>query len=391
MNRVYFVVVFLIAAVSRSVAHEQSALEMMKPTLKIVAPLQDALLAGDQTLKAEAGPVGTSVTSVEFFVDNIPACRAVRSPYECTYQFGERIAAHTIRAVANLADGKWVATTVRTARGIEDTVDVVAVSVPVVVKDYRGHFVKGLKQESFRVFENGVPQVITYVDVENVPLDVVVAVDISGSMARSMPKLKTTVKRFLDALSGTGQANSHVNVTVLAFNNRTYVISKSDDSQAKRTAEIDSLQASGGTSLYDAMLSAIDLLGKDISRKAIIVFTDGDDRSSLSSLEPVEKRIRDSDATVYMITQGAGAQMEAVRKVVNHISEISGGRAFSTEKIEELEKALGYITDDLTHQYLIGYSPTNTAHDGTERKITVRTTSNSHEIRARDGYRAPAK
>ena len=327
MNRVYFVVVFLIVAISRSVAHEQSAPETMKSTLKIVASLPEALLAGDQTLKAEVGPAGASVTSVEFFVDNIPACQAVRSPYECTHQFGERIAAHTIRAVANLSDGKWVATAVRTARGIEDTVDVVAVSVPVVVKDYRGHFVKGLKQESFRVFENGVPQVITYVDVENIPLDVVVAVDISGSMARSMPKLKTTVKRFLEALSAAGRANSHVNVTVLAFNNLTYVISKSDDSQTKRTTEIDSLQASGGTSLYDAMLTAIDLLGKDISRKAIIVFTDGDDRSSLSSLEPVEKRIRDSDATVYMITQGAGAPMEAVRKVVNHISEISGGRA----------------------------------------------------------------
>jgi Ca-activated chloride channel family protein len=236
-----------------------------------------------------------------------------------------------------------------------------------------------------------VPQVITYADVENVPIDVVVAVDISGSMIPSMPKLKMTVKKFLEALATIGRAKTHVNVTVLAFNDRTFVIAKPDDTLVNRTAAIDSLRAFGGTSLYDALLNAIDLLGKDISRKAIIMFTDGDDRSSLASIDPVEKRIRDSDATVYMITQGGGAQMEAVRKIVNHISEISGGRALSIEKIDELQSALSYIMEDLTHQYLIGYSPTNTAHDGTYRKITVRTTVRSHEIRARDGYRAPGR
>jgi Ca-activated chloride channel family protein len=391
MNRVCYVALALMLAILSLQAQDRRAPDLAGPTLKIDAPMPDALLAGEQILKAVISPAGTSVASVEFLVDGAPACRAVAVPFECAYQFGERIAAHTIRAVANLSDGKWVATTVRTARGLEDTVDVIAVSVPVVVKDYLGRFVNGLKPESFRVFENDVPQVVTYVDVENVPLDVVVAIDISGSMIPSMPKLKAIVRRFVDTLAALARTKTHVNITVLAFNDRPFVISKPEDSQASRSASIDALKAYGGTSLYDAILSSIDLLGRDISRKAIIVFTDGDDRSSLSSIEPVEKRIHDSNASVYMITQGAGAQMEAVRKVVNGIAEISGGRAYSTEKIDELQRALDRIMDDLTHQYLIGYSPTNTAHDGTYRKITVRTTQNSHEIRAREGYLAPGK
>lgn len=384
--------IFLALVMSSLTAEHRQAPEPIRATLRIIAPTPEALLVGEMVIKAVAGlGAEASVASVEFFVDNAPVCRVVSLPYECIYKFGEKLSAHTIRAVANLADGTWVADTVKTARGIKETVDVMAVSVPVVVKDYRGHFVKGLTPESFRVLENNVPQVVTYTEIENVPLDIVVAIDISASMIPSMPQLKTTVKKFLDALTAVGRANAHVNVTVLAFNDRPFVVAKPGDRDTNRTAAIDGLKAYGGTSLYDAILQAIDLLGKDISRKAIIVFTDGDDQSSLSTVGPVEKRIRDSDATVYMITQGAGAKMEAVRRIVNHISEVSGGRSFPTEKIDQLQIALGYIMDDLTHQYLIGYTPTNTARDGTFRKITVRTTVKSHEIRAREGYLAPAK
>ena len=103
----------------------------------------------------------------------------------------------------------------------------------------------------------------------------------------------------------------------------------------------------------ESILQGIDQVGRELSRKAVIVFTDGDDRSGLASIEAVEERIRDSDVTIYMITQGSDVPMEAVREIANRFSEISGGRAFSMEKIDELGKALDYILDDLRHQYLI--------------------------------------
>src|SRR5262245_56133372 len=130
-------------------AQQESNIDAVKPAVKILEPGPEVLLAGEQTLKAAVTPESTAVTSLEFFVDGEPAAagKQLKPPYECRQQFGEKIAAHSIRAVANLADGRWVATTVRTTAGIEDKVEVIAVSVPVVVTDYRGKFVKGLTQQ----------------------------------------------------------------------------------------------------------------------------------------------------------------------------------------------------------------------------------------------------
>jgi VWFA-related protein len=363
------------------------------PKLTIVEPTADGFLVGPAALKATIAPEDTPVTSVEFFVDGVIACKVVAPPYACNYDAGTNVAAHVVRAVANFPNGERTVDTVRTKTAFEIHMDtgVSAVLVPVIVRDWREHFVQGLKRESFTVLEDGVPQAIKHFQPENVPLDVVVTVDISGSMNDSMPKLKAAVKKFIDALNDVNRTGAKVNTTILAFNDRPYVIAKPDAGLAATKAAIDELKAYGGTSLYDAILESIDLLGHDISRKAVIVFTDGDDRSSLAAIEPVQKRIRESDATVYMITLGKAAQMETIRKTVDQLSDISGGQARSIEKIEQLEKALEYIKDDLTHQYLIGYEPSNTAHDGSYRTITVKTTQDSHTLRHRLGYTAAAK
>jgi VWFA-related protein len=363
------------------------------PRITIVEPAADGFLVGPTSLQAVLAPADTPVTSVEFFVDGVLACRIEAAPYACDYDAGTTVAAHTVRAVANFPDGGRVAATVvtKTAHEIQMDTGVSAVLVPVVVKDWQERFVQGLKKESFRIFENNVPQIIRHFQPENVPLDVVIAVDVSGSMSDSMPKLKTAVKRFLDTLSDVSRAQAKVNITVIAFNDRVSIIAKPDTSLAAAKSAVDELTAYGGTSLYDTMLKSFDLLGHEISRKAVIVFTDGDDRTSLAAIDPVERRIHDSDATVYMITLGKSAQMLAVRKIVDHLSDISGGKPLPIDKIDQLEKALDYVKEDLTHQYLVGYEPANAVHDGTYRKIVVKTTQESHTVRHRDGYTAPVK
>src|SRR5688500_7501728 len=78
------------------------------PTLRIIEPTAKSFVVGETVFKAALAPEGAPVTSVEFFVDGagVPACVAIRMPFECTYQAGEKIAAHTIRAVANFPDGR---------------------------------------------------------------------------------------------------------------------------------------------------------------------------------------------------------------------------------------------------------------------------------------------
>lgn len=383
----FLVGIGVISILCTAVAGSQQPVERApRSSLMIVEPAPDAVFAGQSILRAEVAPEAGLVTSVEFYVDGVLACAVNGPPYECTFDAGPRIAERLIRAVANFAAGNRAVETVRTRTfKVAETTGADAVLVPVIVTDWQGRFASNLPREAFRVFEDGVLQTVTSLQAENVPVDIVVAVDISGSMADSMPKMKQIIKGFLKSLKKIDH------VTIMAFNDRTYIVAKRDVDPVARISAIDALTAFGRTSIYDAILQALDQFGREISRKAIVVFTDGDDRNSLAPSEQVEKRIHESEATIYMITQGNGAQVQAVSKVVDRLSQISGGRAFTTEKADQLQKVLELVLEDLTHQYLIGYSSTNTAHDGSYRKITVTTSVNSNQIRAREGYRAPVR
>ena len=363
------------------------------PKVVIVEPTADALLVGTMTFKALVLPESVATKSVEVFLDGaaVPVCEIDQRPFECTFAVPERIARHTIRAVANLANGGRAVATVVTAAGVQVDVETNAVLVPVVVTDRRGRFVKGLARESFSVFENGVAQPVTFVAAENIPIDIVVAIDVSESMRPSLDQLKTVAKRFLSSVDDLKRSNANAKVTMLGFNDRTFVLARPDSILADQLTAMDRLSAFGGTALYDAILRSIDLLGTEISRKAIVVFTDGDDRNSLASVDPVLRRVRDSDATVYVITQGDQANSSTTRKAMGALAETSGGRAFRVGRVDQLDGVLQYIVEDLTNQYLMGYDPKNTAKDGSFRQITVKTPVKSHTIRAREGYHAPSR
>src|SRR6185295_13721131 len=119
-------------------------------------------------------------------------------PFECDWDAGSEVTAHQIRAVFNLPEGGRVARSVRTkGLGFVDKVNVEVVQVTVTVTDDGGHFVGGIPRSAFKIFEDGKPQPVTYFASEDVPLELIVAVDVSGSMAAAMPKLKKAVKEFL--------------------------------------------------------------------------------------------------------------------------------------------------------------------------------------------------
>ena len=131
--------------------------------------------------------------------------------YECQWDAGENIAEHQIRAVVELTGSPRVAVSIRT-KGIQfdDKVDVPAVQVTATVTDDAGHFVTGIPRTAFHISEDGVRQTLTNFASEDVPLELVTAVDISGSMAPAMPKLKKAVKDFLGAVPAKNQVRSSV-------------------------------------------------------------------------------------------------------------------------------------------------------------------------------------
>ena len=281
------------------------------------------------------------------------------------------------------AAGASCATCARRNSGYTEKVDVEVVQVTATVVDNRGHYVKGLPREAFHVFEDDRAQQITHFAAEDVPLELIVAVDISGSMAPAMPKLKSAVKAFLDAVPARDQ------VTLLGFNDTVFALTRATTQPADRAKAIDRLAAWGGTALYDVILRAVDMAGRQVGRKAIIVFTDGEDEGSHSVISDVEERLQASDATLYMIGQGRGVTLDPLKRVMERLSRPTGGRALFTESIDELHDAFDKLLDELSQQYLLGYPPTKDVRDDAFRRIKV-TVDGPYQVRARQGYRVSA-
>jgi len=354
-------------------------------SVRILSPTADSYMSGSTMLRAQVEPADAAVV-VSFFVDGRQVCTVARTPYECDWDAGRAIVEHRVRVVAASADGteaRAVATISTKGLGFVETVDVDLVEVTVTVTDGGTKYVTGLPQNAFRVFEDGRSQTITHFASENVALDLVLAVDISGSMQDSMPKMKTAVKEFLTAVS------SRDRVTLLGFNDTIFPLARKATDPGERVTAVDRLACWGNTALYDVIVTGINLLGRETGRKAMVVFTDGEDMGSHTSLSDVERRLEASGVTLYVIGQGRALKMDALKERMTRLAHSTGGRAVLTEKIDDLRGAFAELLDELSHQYLLGYTPTNTAHDGTLRQLKVEV-DGRHRIRAREAYRAPS-
>ena len=124
-------------------------------------------------------------------------------------------------------------------------------------------------------------------------------------------------------------------------------------------------------------------------RKALIVFTDGEDQGSHATLADAERRLQSSDVTLYMIGQGRGVTRDVLRAVMERLAVPTGGRALFTDNIDELRGAFAELLDELSNQYLLGYPRADSRRDDAWRRIKVEVDGHS-EVRARQGYRVMA-
>ena len=349
----------------------------------ILSPLADSYISGPVTLRvnvqAPPGPVRLAI-----YADGKLVCMLDRAPWECAWNAGNSVTEHLVRVVASLAGGRRVIQTVRT-RGVAYTerTDVDAVQVTVTVTDSRDQYVRNLTREDFRVFEDDLPQRIDSFSDAKAPLELVAALDVSGSMAGSMAELKRSAKAFLAAL------RPEDTVTLLAFNDNIFTLARASIDPAARVKAVDRLAPWGGTALYDVTVKAIDALGRQRGRRALVIFTDGEDTASRTTLKFVEQRLERSDALVYTIGQGRGTEVENLKKILERIAVRSGGRAFFDDSIDKLNAAFTGILEELSGQYLLSYTPAEAKRDGAWHRIRVQVRDSRYRVRAREGYRAP--
>ncbi len=367
----------VVLAIAVGIVHSQPR----DPAIVIESPPDDGYVSGRVPIRVRIEPAGTEVRTVSVSADGRLVCTMERPPFECPWDAGPKVVEHTIRASAHLADGRRIARTVRT-RGVAyvETVDVAAVQLTVTVTDSKGRFVRGLPRSAFRVYEDEAPQRISSFLAENIPLEIMVAVDVSGSMQPSMPTVKESVRKFLTALRPTDS------VTLLGFNDNVFTLARPSADLSTRLKALDRMAPWGGTALYDVVVKAIDQLGRQTGRRALVVFTDGEDLNSRVPVEAAERRLEASDAVLYAIGQGRAPKLEALRRVLERLAQKSGGRAFF-EDLGELDEVFSRIIDELSNQYLIGYARPDTHKDGRWRTIRVEVPGRDVKIRTRQGYR----
>ncbi|MEW6322440.1 MAG: VWA domain-containing protein [Acidobacteriota bacterium] len=354
-------------------------------TLRILSPGPDVYLSGVVLLQAlvEPPPRAHEVERVRFYADGRLACTApVPARPACAWDAGDDVREHIIRVVADLRDGGRAVASART-KGLDhaEKVRVEVVQITAVVQD-RGRFVKGLEPSAFRLLEDGRPQTITHFSAEGSPLEIVVAIDVSQSMTESMPQLKNAVRTFLTALGPDDQ------VTLAAFNDNLFTLARRETNAAQRLRAVDRLAPWGGTALYDVIVRGVQQLSSRPGRRVLVVFSDGDDKTSHASLEGVEAAVRASDAILFMVALGQGARDQRLKTRVHDLVELSGGRALFVEKSDRLGEAFGEIVEELSNQYLIGYESSNAGHDGSWREIRIEVPGTGYQVRARQGYRA---
>ena len=259
-------------------------------------------------------------------------------------------------------------------------VDVEVVSVTAVIFDRGGRFVKGLQPADVELSEDGVRQELTYFREatggdEKIPLSVVLVLDASGSMKRNMQFLQQAANSFVRKLEDVDQA------LVVSFNESVKGSAEFSDDIERLEQFVDSLQAWGGTSLFDAIHYGLGRVRDQAGRKALVVFSDGDDTTSRLSGQEVIDYARGIEATIYTVGIGS-ASSGFLKKIAGE----TGGEAFFPDRVGDLIKVFAAISEELRQQYALAYTPTRPA-DGSYRQIQLKVVSRKDvEVRVRKGY-----
>ncbi len=273
-------------------------------------------------------------------------------------------------------------------------IDVVSLNVTVTSAD--GHYVTDLKPDDFSVYEDGVKQDITFFDRSNLPLVLSLLLDTSASMEERIKTAQQAAIGFAKRLRPQDLGE------LIDFNTRVEVTQSFTSNVDQLESAILNTAAGGSTALYNAIYIALNELKKlqaksadEIRRQAIVVFSDGEDTSSLVTFDQVLDLAKRSETAIFAI--GLRPREDLLVKgfkeadfVMRELAQQTGGRWFFPSRIEDLAGIYSQIADELSSQYMIGYVSKNTRRDGTWRRVIVRVGQPGDTPRTRQGYFAPA-
>ena len=254
------------------------------------------------------------------------------------------------------------------------------VSVPLSVIDRQGKYVVDLQQKDFRIYEDGVEQPITHFSNIDQPFSVVLLMDTSGSTASFLGQIKGAAKSFVEQLRPVDT------VQPVYFHGEIKPLTTTSISDhILLSAAIDQMSSGPwdlGTRLFDAVNFALSALKPVAGRKAVILFTDGENTWGKATNKSTLHEAEESDVVIYTLQYGTAP----AQKYLQQLAERTGGRYFMAANVNAINKSFAEVAEELRRQYVLGYHPNELAQRGLERKIRVKVHRDHVAVRARRSY-----
>lgn len=300
------------------------------------------------------------------------------------------------------------------------SVDTTEVMFPVTVRDSNGRLVSDLTRTDFRVFEDNSLQPLSDLALRQVPVDVVLMVDSSSSVAKNLDDFRRAAEGFAERL----QADDRI--SLIKFDDRIELLLDWTKSRYQLQRALTRIEPGMFTRFNDALyLASKEQFGNSVkSRRAVIVLSDGiDNGRGTSTLEAALQALIRAQVSVYIVSNteisrankraeldtllggtDASVRFNQVRiddlrlglraldqseENLAQLAQATGGRLFKPTSFDALESTYAEVADELRHQYAIYFTPLNKARDGSFRRVRVETINPGLHPQTRVGYFAP--
>lgn len=262
-----------------------------------------------------------------------------------------------------------------------------------------------LTRNDFKVYENGQEETISFFGATNVPFDLVLLIDLSGSTLGKRELIRESTKNFIESARPTDR------IAIVTFSNEINLLSPLTDNRSNLLSSVTGMTGGGGSNVWDAVKFTLDRVIGPPSlerRRAIILMSDGVDGNLIYSggqggstitFADLIEGIRQTDTLVipiYLDTESdqpnsstRKISYENARKTLALLAEESGGSYYKARKVSDLNGVYEQVINDLGKVYSLGYKPTNNLRDGTWRRVEIKIANRSDLLpRSRPGYYA---
>ena len=283
---------------------------------------------------------------------------------------------------------------VKPLTGLHMDVDLALINV--TVTDPYNRLVTGLDPDNFRVYEDNIEQEVVTFSSEDVPISIGVIFDFSGSMANKIGKAREAALQFFKT------ANPQDEFFLVSFNERAELTSAFTNSIEDLQSRMMMTAPKGRTALLDAIyLGLSQMKGARNGKRALLILSDGGDNHSRYNESDIKRLVKEADTQLYAIGifDPLGYRNRTPEELngpslLGEVTELTGGRVFAVENLNELPDIASKIGMELRNQYVLGYRPSNKTHDARWRKIKIKLRAPKGlpplNVYSKTGYYAPS-